>query len=67
MLELIGRCFGSELKTTAWQTKLREMIPSHGVSLAKDTDLLQRLRSWTTEVLDLEEKTFAGLGQATGH
>jgi malate dehydrogenase (quinone) len=55
MLELIGDCFPNQLKSPAWQTKLKEMIPSHGDSLITNQSLDDRIGSWTREVLDLNE------------
>ena len=56
MLELIGDCFGDKLKTLPWQTKLKEMIPSHGESLIKDVALSNRITSWTRDTLGLQEE-----------
>jgi len=53
MLKVIERCFPVQMETEAWQSKLKQMIPSHGESLAQDADLHHRIRSWTREVLDL--------------
>jgi malate dehydrogenase (quinone) len=59
MLELIGDCFGEKLKSTAWQAKLKEMIPSHGESLVTDAALHERIQSWTNEVLGLGDAEVA--------
>ena len=59
MLELLGRCFGEELQSDAWQAKLKEMVPSYGEELSEDSELLRRMRNWTSETLDLEEPLFA--------
>ena len=56
MLELIGNCFKDRINTAPWQTKLKEMIPSHGESLITDGLLHDRIKSWTGEVLGLTEK-----------
>jgi malate dehydrogenase (quinone) len=56
MLELIGDCFPDQIKSLPWQTKLKEMIPSHGESLIKDAQLHDRIASWTRSVLDLSEE-----------
>jgi malate dehydrogenase (quinone) len=56
MLELINNCFPDRVKTLPWQTKLKEMIPSHGESLIKDARLHDRITSWTRSVLDLSEE-----------
>jgi malate dehydrogenase (quinone) len=42
------------MKSLVWQQKIKEMIPSHGESLAKDPALHDRVRSWTRDVLRLE-------------
>ncbi len=55
MLELLHKCFPNQIKSTAWQEKLKEMIPSFGNSLIEDGDLLRKIRANTTEVLKLEE------------
>ena len=59
MLELIQDCFGDKLKTLPWQTRLKEMIPSHGESLISNEPLHDRVVSWTNEVLGLREETAA--------
>jgi malate dehydrogenase (quinone) len=56
MLELINNCFPAQVKTLPWQTKLKEMIPSHGESLIQDARLHARIASWTRSVLDLSEE-----------
>jgi len=54
MITLLERCFGNELKTADWQTKLKQMIPSYGHTLATDEELLNKIRSNTTSVLKLK-------------
>ncbi len=53
MLELLQRCFPDKMNSEEWQSKIREMVPSYGLSLAKDGQLLEKIRSWTCEVLGL--------------
>ncbi|AKD02806.1 malate:quinone oxidoreductase [Pontibacter korlensis] len=53
MLGLLERCFMHRINTDQWQAKLKEMIPSYGQSLAEDPALLDRVRSYTSEVLGL--------------
>jgi malate dehydrogenase (quinone) len=53
MLDLLGRCFPQQLATEAWQTKLRQMIPSYGLPLGKDARLAAEVRARTTAVLEL--------------
>lgn len=54
MLEVIERCFPQQMKV--WEPKIKEMIPSYGVSLAKNPDLLQEIQASTAQALGLEEK-----------
>lgn len=53
MLDLLKRCFPEQLKTEAWQTKLKEMVPSYGQILANNPALGQELRKHTSEVMGL--------------
>ncbi|WP_343671603.1 malate:quinone oxidoreductase [Chitinophaga sp.] len=54
MLELLNRCFKKELATEAWRDKLLQMIPSYGQKLADDPELLEHVRSWANDVLELK-------------
>jgi malate dehydrogenase (quinone) len=53
MLKIIHQCFPDKWASAAWQTKLKQMIPSHGESLANDGNLHERIRSHVREVLGL--------------
>lgn len=53
MLNLLEKCFPEQLRTDAWQQKLREMIPSYGQSLGDNPELCREVRTFTSEVLDL--------------
>jgi hypothetical protein len=53
MLEILEKCFASEFASDAWQSKLREMIPSFGQSLIQDADLTRKMRLRSTELLEL--------------
>jgi malate dehydrogenase (quinone) len=59
MLELLKKCFPEQMSTAQWQSKIREMIPSFGQELAKNPELLHRVRSHSAEVLQLNKKEFA--------
>ena len=54
MLGLLEKCFPEQLRTEAWQQKLRVMIPSYGQSLGHNPTLCREVRTHTSEVLDLE-------------
>ena len=53
MVQLIERCFKDKAKTEAWQSKLKQMIPSYGQSLAKDAELSNATRERTSKALGL--------------
>ncbi|SOC39308.1 malate:quinone oxidoreductase [Ureibacillus acetophenoni] len=53
MLEVIKKCFPQEHKS--WEPKIKEMIPSYGISLAEQPDLFRKLLAETAEVLGLSE------------
>jgi malate dehydrogenase (quinone) len=53
MLGLLPKCFAKESKSESWQSKLKEMTPSFGVSLSKNEKLLKETRVRTTQVLGL--------------
>jgi malate dehydrogenase (quinone) len=52
--EVLEKCFADKLKPGAWLPKLKELIPSYGVSLIEDAALTRRVRADTAEVLQLE-------------
>ncbi|MBM7571931.1 malate:quinone oxidoreductase [Aquibacillus albus] len=54
MLEVITKCFPDHIKE--WEPKIKEMIPSYGVSLMENPDLLQEIHASTAETLGLSEK-----------
>lgn len=53
MLGLMKRCFPQQATSSAWQQKLKQMIPSYGESLATDADLLRQVREHSSRVLQL--------------
>ncbi|MGG4217151.1 malate:quinone oxidoreductase [Paenibacillus jamilae] len=54
MLEVLEKCFPQHMEE--WEPKIKEMIPSYGVSLAENPELYQEIYNTTTEVLGLGEK-----------
>ena len=54
MLDLLEKCFPEQLATEGWQQTLRRLIPSYGLSLASDPELLQRVRTESHRVLALD-------------
>ncbi|WDM22041.1 malate:quinone oxidoreductase [Paenibacillus polymyxa] len=54
MLEVLEKCFPQHMEE--WEPKIKEMIPSYGVSLAENPELYQKIYESTTEVLGLGER-----------
>jgi malate dehydrogenase (quinone) len=57
MLEVLEKCFPQRM--AEWEPKIKEMIPSYGVSLMQNQELLQEIQRSTDEVLGLVEKELA--------
>lgn len=53
MLDVLHRCFPEQMQSDAWLTKLKEMIPTYGHSLAHEEALALETRSRTHAVLGL--------------
>ncbi|MCJ7840836.1 malate:quinone oxidoreductase [Lederbergia sp. NSJ-179] len=53
MLDVIKRCFPQHLKE--WEPKIKEMIPSYGVSLAENPELFHEIHTSTAQVLGLNK------------
>jgi malate dehydrogenase (quinone) len=54
MLELMEKCFETQMNSEAWLTKLKTMIPSYGQHLNDDRLLAKAIRSQSHRVLGLE-------------
>ena len=55
MLDVLERCFPQHLD--GWAGKLKELVPSYGVSLADNASLLEDLTRWTDQSLGLSDAT----------
>lgn len=53
MLEVITKCFPEHMKE--WEPKLKEMIPSYGVSLMENETLLREIQTLTARTLGLKK------------
>lgn len=53
MLEVIKKCFPQQFNE--WEAKIREMIPSYGISLKEKPDLIDKIQSSTAETLGLDD------------
>jgi len=55
MLEVIEKCFPQQVK--AWEPKIKEMIPSYGLSLVANPDLIREIHTTTSQALGLTQNT----------
>ena len=53
-IKVLETCFKDKLSPKVWLPKLKEIIPSYGVSLIEDAALTDRLRAETAAVLHIE-------------
>lgn len=53
MLSLLEKVFADQMKTEAWQSKIREIVPSYGKKLNEHPDLLAAEWAATAETLQL--------------
>nr|WP_312013303.1 malate dehydrogenase (quinone) [Bradyrhizobium sp. cir1] len=53
-ISVLEKCFAGELTASAWLPKLKQIIPSYGVSLIKDADFCRQIRAATAEVLKVD-------------
>ncbi|PZD97456.1 malate:quinone oxidoreductase [Paenibacillus sambharensis] len=54
MLEVLERCFPQHM--AGWEPKIREMIPSYGISLSKNPELFREIDRTTAQTLGLSGK-----------
>ena len=52
MLELLSRAFPEEFGS--WQDKIKEMIPTYGVSLSDNPEIFKEMNERTTDTLRLK-------------
>ncbi|MBK4216274.1 malate dehydrogenase (quinone) [Paracoccus caeni] len=53
MLNLLERVFADRLATPEWQSKLRQIVPSYGIELNGDPDMIASIWAMTEKTLDL--------------
>ncbi len=53
MLELLEKCFQKEMKSEAWQKKLKEIIPAINEKLNDNLTRAQEIRNYTNTTLEL--------------
>ena len=50
----LEKCFPNELTESGWLPKLREIIPTFGIDLARDAGATRKTRADTATVLQIE-------------
>ncbi|MBB6454460.1 malate dehydrogenase (quinone) [Salirhabdus euzebyi] len=55
MLEVLEKCFPQHMNE--WEPKIKEMIPSYGISLVDNPTFLQEIKTSTEQTLGLSEKS----------
>ncbi|MGA2892004.1 MAG: malate dehydrogenase (quinone) [Xanthobacteraceae bacterium] len=53
-ISVLEKCFPSELTADGWLPKLKEIIPSYGISLIDDADFLRHIRADTAATLKVD-------------
>jgi malate dehydrogenase (quinone) len=53
-ISVLEKCFSNELTAAGWLPKLKEIIPSYGISLIEDADFCRHVRADTATVLNVE-------------
>ncbi len=56
MIEVLEKCFADKLQEDGWTEKMQQIIPSYGKSLIDDAELLNRIRPWTLETLNIPKE-----------
>ena len=53
-LDVLQRCFGSQLTEAAWLPKLKAIIPTYGIDLKQDAEACRQSRAATAALLQIE-------------
>ena len=62
MLDVMKKCFPQHIKE--WEPKIKEMIPSYGVSLVENPELIHEIHTSTAQALGLSENLPSQTGQS---
>ncbi|MCD7035358.1 malate:quinone oxidoreductase [Metabacillus sp. GX 13764] len=54
MLQVMNRCFPQHIKE--WEPRIKEMVPSYGVSLSEKPEMFREIHTSTAQTLGLDEK-----------
>ncbi|MFN8354523.1 MAG: malate dehydrogenase (quinone) [Spirosomataceae bacterium] len=55
MLNVLQRCFGTQMQSDAWKSKLVEMIPMYNQTVSSTDDSWLRYRAYSNRVLHLDD------------
>lgn len=58
MLDVLKRSFAERMESEAWKAKLKVMLPSYGIDLQNNLDLLNTIRENNARVLDIKPAGF---------
>ncbi|WP_019419131.1 malate:quinone oxidoreductase [Paenibacillus sp. OSY-SE] len=61
MLKVIKQCFPQHIK--AWEPKIKEMIPSYGMSLVENPELIHEIHALTARMLGLNDSELQSVMQ----
>ncbi|MBA3696176.1 MAG: malate dehydrogenase (quinone) [Methylotenera sp.] len=53
MINVLERCFSTQMQDSVWQQKMKTLVPSYGESLIDDAALLKSVRARTLKTLNL--------------
>jgi malate dehydrogenase (quinone) len=53
-LGVLEKCFASTLTESGWLSKLKQIIPTYGIDLTQDADVLRKTRAETAAILKVE-------------
>ncbi|RYD88059.1 MAG: hypothetical protein EOP50_19715, partial [Sphingobacteriales bacterium] len=59
MLKVLEKAFADKLKTPEWQSKMKEIIPSYGQKLNNNPELQNRIRAYSSNLLQLQYEKVA--------
>ena len=54
MIDVLHKCFADKMHQTAWQNKMKEMIPSYGQSLNDNPEMCRSVQEMTSKILKLQ-------------
>ena len=53
-VEVLEKCFESELATGRWRDRLKTVIPTYGIDLKQDASACRDIRARTAKILKLD-------------